>query len=238
MSKTIDTLLDETRAFPPSDEFAAGANISDPSIYRRAAEKPFAFWESWAKKLDWFERWHTVCEFDAPFAQWFIGGKINACYNCVDRHVLGARADKIALLFEGEPGDVRTITYRELLSEVSKTANALKELGVKKGDRVCIYMPMVPELAISMLACARIGAAHSVVFGGFSAESLHERTNDAKARVIITADGGWRRAGVVPLQKITSQALELGCPSVEKILILKRIGEHAAVPEGVHGPQH
>ncbi|MFI5385367.1 MAG: acetate--CoA ligase [Fimbriimonadales bacterium] len=238
MSKTIDTLLDENRTFAPTLEFSAQANINDPGIYERAAKDPDKFWEGWAEKLDWFEKWHTVCEFEVPFAKWFVGGKINACHNCVDRHAHGVRANKVALLWEGEPGEVRQFTYSELLSEVCRTANALKELGVQKGDRVCIYMPMVPELAIAMLACARIGAAHSVVFGGFSAESLNERTNDAAAKVIITADGGWRRAGVVPLQKITSQALELGCPSVEKVLILRRIGDVAAVPEGVSGPHH
>src|ERR1044072_7983679 len=242
MSKTIDTLLGESRSFAPSADFAANANVNDPGVYAEAAKDPIAFWEGWAEKLDWFEKWHTVCEFEAPFGKWFLGGKINASYNCVDRHANGPRADKVALLFEGEPGDVRKITYRELLVEVCKTANALKELGVGKGDRVCIYMPMVPELAIAMLACARIGAAHSVVFGGFSAESLQERTNDAEAKVIVTADGGWRRASVVPLQKITSQALELGCPTVQKILCLKRIGEHAAVPSRIdlgheHGPE-
>jgi acetyl-CoA synthetase len=238
MSKTIDTLLDESRSFPPTPEFAAAANISDPGVYARAAADPYRFWEEWAEKLDWFEPWHTVCDFEPPFAKWFLGGKINACYNCVDRHAFGSRANKVALLFEGEPGEVRKITYRELLAEVCKTANALKELGVGKGDRVCIYMPMVPELAITMLACARIGAAHSVVFGGFSAESLHERTNDAEAKVIVTADGGWRRGSVVPLQKITSDALELGCPSVERVLCLSRIGSSAAVPQGLYGPHH
>lgn len=238
MSKTIDTLLDEIRSFSPALDFIKQANVSDATVYEKAAKDPVAFWEAWAEQLDWFEKWHTVCEFEAPNGKWFLGGKINACYNCVDRHAHGARANKTAIIFEGEPGEVRHITYRDLLTEVSKTANALKELGVAKGDRVCIYMPMVPELAIAMLACARIGAAHSVVFGGFSAESLQERTNDAEAKVIITADGGWRRGSIIPLQKITSQALELGCPSVKKILILKRIGEHAAVPEGKFGPHH
>jgi len=238
MPKTIDTLLDESRTFAPAPDFAANANISDPDIYEQAAKNPEDFWAGWAEKLDWFERWHTVCDFQAPFAKWFVGGKINAAHNCVDRHAHGPRANKIALLWEGEPGEVRQFTYHELLIEVSKAANALKELGVVKGDRVCIYMPMVPELAIAMLACARIGAAHSVVFGGFSADSLHERTNDAQAKVVITADGGWRRGGVIPLQKITSQAIELGCPSVEKVLILQRIGHAAAVPEGVTGPHH
>lgn len=230
MSETLETLLDESRTFPPSDAFRAQANINDPGIYERAAADPVKFWEEQAEALHWFERWHTALEWNRPYAKWFVGGKLNACYNCVDRHAEGPRADKIALLFEGEPGDIRKISFRELKDEVSQTANALKSLGVKKGDRVCIYMPMVAELAITMLACARIGAAHSVVFGGFSADSLAERTNDAEAKVIVTADGGWRRGHVVPLKKITDEALDLGCPTVEKVLVLNRVGERA--PEG------
>ncbi|MBN9502538.1 MAG: acetate--CoA ligase [Armatimonadetes bacterium 55-13] len=230
MSETLETLLDESRTFPPSDAFRAQANINDPGIYERAAADPVKFWEEQAEALHWFERWHTALEWNRPYAKWFVGGKLNACYNCVDRHAEGPRADKIALLFEGEPGDIRKISFRELKDEVSQTANALKSLGVKKGDRVCIYMPMVAELAITMLACARIGAAHSVVFGGFSADSLAERTNDAEAKVIVTADGGWRRGHVVPLKKITDEALDLGCPTVEKVLVLNRVGEKA--PEG------
>lgn len=237
-SRTIDTLLDETRVFPPSPAFAAQANIADPQIYASAMADPDGFWARWAGELDWIEPWHTVCEFTPPDAKWFLGGKLNACANCVDRHARGARADKVALLWEGEPGDVRSITYRELLGEVSRTANALKELGIRKGDRVCLYMPMVPELPIAMLACARIGAPHSVVFGGFSAESLQERTNDAEAKVIITADGGWRRGGIVPLEKITAEALERGCPSVEKVVILRRTGEEGrAAPVYGSGPE-
>lgn len=230
MSETLSTLLEESRTFPPSDAFRAQANVNDPSIYARAAADPVAFWEEQARHLDWFEPWHTALEWNRPFAKWFLGGKLNACYNCVDRHANGARADKTAILFEGEPGDVRKISYRELKDEVSRTANALKSLGVAKGDRVCIYMPMVPELQIAMLACARIGAAHSVVFGGFSADSLAERTNDGQAKVIVTADGGWRRGNVVPLKKITDDALALGCPTVEKVLVLNRVGDKA--PEG------
>jgi len=230
LSETLETLLDESRTFPPSDAFRAQANINDPGIYERAAADPVKFWEEQAEALHWFERWHTALEWNRPYAKWFVGGKLNACYNCVDRHAEGPRADKIALLFEGEPGDIRKISFRELKDEVSQTANALKSLGVKKGDRVCIYMPMVAELAITMLACARIGAAHSVVFGGFSADSLAERTNDAEAKVIVTADGGWRRGHVVPLKKITDEALDLGCPTVEKVLVLNRVGEKA--PEG------
>lgn len=224
MSETIETLLDETRLFAPSDEFKAQANLNDPEIYARAIADPVGFWEEQAKALDWFEPWHTALEWNRPFAKWFLGGKLNACYNCVDRHAEGARGDKVAILWEGEPGEVRKITYRELKDEVSRIANGLKSLGVQKGDRVCIYLPMIPELAMTMLACARIGAAHSVVFGGFSADSLAERTNDAQAKLMVTADGGYRRGNVVPLLKITEDALALGCPTVENVLIFNRTG--------------
>lgn len=224
MSETIETLLDESRLFAPSEEFKTQANVNDPEIYARAMADPVAFWEEQAKSLDWFEPWQTALEWNRPFAKWFLGGKLNACYNCVDRHAEGVRADKVAILWEGEPGEVRKITYRELKDEVSRIANALKSLGIQKGDRVCIYLPMIPELAMTMLACARIGAAHSVVFGGFSADSLAERTNDAQAKLIVTADGGYRRGNVVPLLKITEQALELGCPTVENVLVFNRTG--------------
>ena len=233
MSETIDTLLQEDRVFPPSAEFVAQANANDESIYEHAFKDPKGWWESWAEKLDWFEKWHTTVEFQAPNAKWFVGGKLNAAYNCVDRHALGGRANKPAIIFEGEPGDSRTVTFAEMKNEVSQIANALKALGVEKGDRVCIYMPMVPELPMTMLACARIGAAHTVVFGGFSADSLQERANDASAKVIVTADGGWRRGNVVPLKKITEEAMVLGCPTVEKILVLERVGENAG-PIGMH----
>jgi len=229
MSHTIENLLQENRTFPPSPEFVAQANESDPSVYARADADYEGWWAEWAEKLDWFEKWHTVCEFDAPFAKWFVGGKLNACYNCVDRHA-ESQGDKVAIIAEGEPGDVRHITYRELKDEVSRLANALKQLGVEKGDRVSVYMPMVPELAMTMLACARIGAAHSVVFGGFSADSLQERTNDAQAKIIVTADGGWRRGGIVPLKKIVDEALEKGCPTVHKVLVLERIGPNEKNP--------
>ena len=225
MSETIKSLLLETRTFDPSTEFIAQANAADPAIYEQANTDPEAWWESWAEKLDWFEKWNTVCEFEAPYAKWFIGGRLNAAYNCVDRHALGERANKKAIVWEGEPGDVREITFAQLKDEVSRLANALKSLGVAKGDRVSIYMPMVPELAMAMLACARIGAAHTVVFGGFSAESLQERTNDAQAKVILTADGGWRRGNVVPLKATVDEAMELGCPTVEKVVVLKRTGD-------------
>jgi len=238
MSETIQTLLQENRSFPPSDAFKAAANANDPKIYETAAADPEAWWASWASQLDWFEPWHTVCEFTPPNAKWFLGGKLNATYNCVDRHAHGARRDKPAIIWEGEPGDSRTITYGEMLDEVSRLANALKSLGVGKGDRVSIYMPMVPELAFTMLACARIGAAHSVVFGGFSAESLEERTNDAKCKVIVTADGGWRRGHIVPLKATVDEAMEMGCPTVEHILVLKRAGEIGSITNGLSTPKY
>ncbi len=224
MSETIQTLLLEERKFPPSGPFVEQANASDPSIYEAADSDYLGFWEQQAARLDWSQRWHTALEWNPPFAKWFVGGKLNACYNCVDRHAAGSRAAKTALLWEGEPGDVRRITYAELKSEVCRIANALLELGVRKGDRVCIYMPMVPELAMAMLACARIGAPHSVVFGGFSAESLYDRINDAKAKLVVTADGGWRRGGIVPLKKILDEGLAMGCPTVERVLVLQRAG--------------
>ncbi len=236
MSDTIETLLLESRSFPPAEAFTAHANAGDSSIYADAAKDPLGFWEGWAKQLDWFEPWHTVLEWDRPFAKWFVGGKLNACYNCVDRHANGPRADKVAIIGEGEPGDVRRITYRELKDEVSRIANGLKALGVQKGDRVCIYMPMIPELAMTMLACARIGAAHSVVFGGFSADSLAERTNDAAAKVIVTADGGWRRGGVVALKHTVDEAIKLGCPSVQKVLVFERVGEQGTYNRGIVNP--
>ncbi len=198
--------------------------MKDGSLCEKASSDIEAFWSEWANRLDWIELWHKVLEWDPPNAKWFVGGKLNACYNCVDRHVERGLGDKTAIIWEGEPGDVRNISYSELKDEVCRIANAFRELGVGKGDRVCIYMPMVPELAMAMLACARIGAAHSVVFGGFSAESLHERINDASAKLLVTADGGWRRGNVVPLQKLADEALDMGCPSVENVLALERVG--------------
>ncbi|HET6645546.1 MAG TPA: acetate--CoA ligase [Fimbriimonadales bacterium] len=224
MSETISALLQEGRTFPPPRDFAAKAQVKNPEIYGDADADYEAFWEEWAERLDWFEPWSRVLEWNLPFAKWFVGGKINVCYNCVDRHAAGASASKPAIIFEGEPGDVRTITFAELKDEVSRAANALKELGVRRGDIVCIYMPMVPELAITMLACARIGAPHSVVFGGFSAEALRERIIDAGAVAVVTADGGWRRGKVVELKRTVDEALA-DCPTVAKCLVLKRIGE-------------
>ncbi len=217
-------LLKEGRSFPPSDEFRRQANVSDPEIYDRARQDPEGFWVEEAKRLDWFEGWNKVVEWNVPWVKWFIGGKLNATCNCVDRHVKTSRRTKPAILWEGEPGDQRVLTFEDLQKEVNRFANALKSLGVKKGDRVAIYLGMVPELAIAMLACAKVGAPHSIVFGGFSADSLRERINDAQAKVVITGDGAWRRGNVVPLKANVDEALT-GTPSIEKVVVVERVGK-------------
>jgi acetyl-CoA synthetase len=219
----MDVLLTESRRFSPPAGFGEGAVVPDASIFDRAREDTLAFWEGWAEELDWFERWHTVREWEAPYAKWFVGGKLNVSYNCLDRHLDGPRRNKAALIWEGEPGDTRTFTYWDLHREVCKFANVLKGLGVEKGDRVAIYLPMIPEAAIAMLACARIGAPHSVVFGGFSPESLSDRINDATAKVLITADGGYRRGGVVKLKANADAAVE-SCPCIEHVVVVARGG--------------
>jgi acetyl-CoA synthetase len=221
--KSLSALLDERRTFPPSEEFKRRATWNDPAIYDRAAKDPEGYWAEQAKNLDWFTPWQRVLEWKAPWAKWFVGGKLNVTYNCVDRHAHSARRNKAAILWEGEPGDTRVLTFGMLEREVNRFANALKSLGAAKGDRVAIYMGMVPELAIAMLACAKIGAAHSVVFGGFSAEALRERINDAKAKVLITADGAWRRGTVVPLKASVDDALT-GTPTIEKVVVVERVG--------------
>jgi acetyl-CoA synthetase len=226
--KNLSALLDERRTFPPSEVFRQRANWNDPAIYDFAANNPEDFWAGEAKSLDWFEPWQRVLEWNAPWAKWFVGGKINVTYNCVDRHARSARRNKAAIIWEGEPGDTRVLTFGMLEREVNRFANALKSLGVVKGDRIAIYMGMVPELAIAMLACAKIGAAHSVVFGGFSAEALRERINDAKAKVIITADGAWRRGTVVPLKASVDDAVT-GTPTIEKVVVYERVGKAAQI---------
>jgi acetyl-CoA synthetase len=220
---TIDALLQETRSFPPSPAFAAAANISDPSVYDRAHADLVGFWGEAAERLDWMRKWDTVLEWDAPWAKWFVGGQINASYNCVDRHAQGARASKPAIIWEGEPGDTRTLTYRDLHREVNTFAQVLLDLGIQQGDRVAFYMPMIPELTIGMLACARIGAPHTVIFGGFSAEALRDRINDSQAKLCVTADGGWRRGAIVPL-KATTDAAVAETPTLEHVLVVQRIG--------------
>ena len=221
--KTIEALLLEKRQFPPPKKFSEQANVRDPSVYRKADRDFEKFWAGFARELSWYKPWKRVLDWKPPKAKWFVGGKLNASVNCLDRHVAGLRKNKAALVWEGEPGDQRTLTYRALLREVSKFANVLKSLGVGKGDRVTLYMPMIPELPIAMLACARIGAIHSVVFGGFSAESLKDRINDQGAKVLVTADGGWRRGNVVPLKKISDEALA-ETPTIEAVVVVRRTG--------------
>jgi acetyl-CoA synthetase len=223
---SLDSLLHEDRVFPPPPEFARGANAADPGVYARAAADPEGYWAEWASELHWFRKWDRVLEWNPPEARWFDGGKLNAAYNCLDRHLDGPRRTKTALIWEGEPGDRRQFTYEELHAEVGRAASALRSLGVRRGDRVAIYLPMIPEAIVAMLACARIGAAHSVVFGGFSAESLRDRIRDAGARVLITADGGYRRGGVVALKRSADEALDEqgGCPTIEHVLVVRRHG--------------
>ncbi len=187
MANEIDALLQETRTFEPSEEFRRNANANDAKVYD--VQDREAYWASWAEQLDWKQKWQTVLEWKAPYAKWFVGGTLNASYNCLDRH-LATRGDKLAVIWEGEPGEVKKFTYRELHEEVCRAANGLRKLGVKLGDRVAIYMPLIPEAIVAMLACARIGAVHSVVFGGFSSEALRDRIVDAQAKVLITATAG------------------------------------------------
>ena len=220
----LDALLEENRRFEASETFKSNAVVSDRGLYDRANEDRLTFWESWAEDLKWHERWHTVLEWIPPYAKWFLGGKLNVSENCLDRHLQNGRSDKVALIWEGENGDTRSYTYQNLYTEVCKLANSLKSLGVKKGDRVAIYLPMIPEATIAMLACARIGAPHSVVFGGFSPQSLADRINDLEAVCLITADGGYRRGGVVPLKINTDKALE-SCTTVKNVIVVARLGE-------------
>jgi acetyl-CoA synthetase len=231
----IDSTLTESRKFPPPPEFSARAWVKNFDEYqalcKRAEADPDAFWAECARNLHWFKPFGKTLEWNFPNAKWFVGGTINAAYNCLDRHLDGPRRNKAALIWEGEPGDSRVLTYQMLADEVGRCANALKSLGVKDGDRVAIYMPLVPEAAIAMLACARIGAIHSVVFGGFSSEALADRINDAEAKVCITADGGWRRGQVVELKQNVDEALKK-CQSIQKVLVLKRVGNKVEMREG------
>lgn len=235
---TIESILQEKRLFAPPAEFAENAQIKSledyRSLYDRAAADPQKFWAELAEEeLHWFQKWDTVLDWQPPFAKWFVGGKINISYNCLDRHLTTWRKNKAALIWEGEPGDSRTLTYAQLHREVCQMANVIKELGVKKGDRVGIYMPMIPEAAIAMLACARIGAPHTVIFGGFSAEALKDRLQDAEAKLVITADGGWRKDAIVPLKEQVDKALaENAVPSVSNVLVVKRTGQEIQMQPG------
>jgi acetyl-CoA synthetase len=223
-STNITSVLKETRKFAPSDEFVAQAHINASDyekLWRRGCDDPEGFWAEMAKSLDWFKKWDKVLEWDEPFAKWFVGGTINASYNCLDRHLDGPRRNKAAIVWEGEPGDTKVLRYQDLHREVCKFANVLKRLGIKTGDRVTIYMPMIPEAVIAMLGCARIGATHSVVFGGFSADAVADRNNDAKSKLVITADGGWRRGKIVLLKQNVDVALTKS-PTVEKCIVFNR----------------
>ena len=223
-SEALSNLLREDRRFPPPPELAEKANVT-AAAYEQASADRIAFWEEQARRLHWDREWDTALDWsNAPFAKWFVGGRINAAYNCVDRHVLAGKGDKVAFYWEGEPGDTRTITYADLLRDVCKAANALTELGVKTGDRVAIYMPMIPETVVAMLACARIGAPHTVVFGGFSASALRDRIQDCDARIVITADGGYRRGAPSPLKPQVDQALT-ECPNVRNVIVVRRTGQ-------------
>jgi acetyl-CoA synthetase len=227
----LDDLLHENRVFDPSPEFRRRAVIGDEALYQKAKDDPEAFWAAAAAELEWEKPWSKVLEWKPPHARWFVGGTLNVSVNCLDRHLKGPRRNKAALIWEGEPGERRTYTYKDLHREVCQFANALKSLGVERGDRVALYLPLIPELPIAMLACARIGAAHTVIFGGFSAEALRDRINDAQARVLVTADGGYRRGSLIPLKQYADHALE-GCPGVKHVVIVKRGDFPLHVQEG------
>jgi acetyl-CoA synthetase len=231
----IESLLKEQRVFKPSEEFSAQAHIQSLQAYealsRRAAEDPEAYWSEIASELHWFEKWNQVLEWELPFSRWFVGGKTNISYNCLDRHLTTPCKNKVAILWEGEPGETRAISYQMLHREVCRFANVLKTFGLKKGDRATVYMGMVPELAVALLACARIGVAHNVVFGGFSAEALRDRINDSKSRILITQDGGYRRGAVVPLKKNADDALK-GAPTIEKVVVVQRTAQPVEMMHG------
>ncbi len=234
-STNIESTQIETRVFPPPPEFAEQAHIKSyeeyEQIYNKAAENPEEFWASVAENLHWFKKWETILKWDEPHAEWFGGGKINAAYNCLDRHLETYRKNKAAIIWEGEPGEVRTLTYQQLHRQVSKFANVLKKSGVETGDRVALYMPLVPELAIAMLACARIGATHTVIFGGFSADAIRDRVNDCECKLIVTADGGYRRGSEIKLKEVVDEAVK-GTPSVENVIVFKRTASKVSMKIG------
>ncbi len=229
-AESIEALSQESRRFPPPPEFAAQAN-AQPGLYKEAERDYLAFWESWARKLEWSKPFTKILEWNEPFARWFGDGELNASVNCLDRHVRAGRGGKIAYYYEGEPGDRRTISYKQLLDDVCRFANGLRKLGLKKGDRVAIYMPMIPELPVAMLACARIGAAHSVIFGGFSPDSIVDRVNDAECVALITADQGWRRGNKVPLKNNCDTAMA-STPSIKHCIVAKRVGDPIEMKDG------
>ena len=231
----IESILHEERVFPPPPEFAAKAHVKSfeeyEKLYDEAAKDVPAFWAKQAETLDWYEKWHTVLEWNEPFAKWFVGGKINISYNCLDRHLSTWRKNKAAFIWEGEPGEQRTLTYLQLHREVCRFANVLKMLGVETGDRVALYMPLIPELAIAMLACARIGATHTVIFGGFSADAISDRVNDCGCKVIVTADGGYRRGKEIKLKPVVDEAVK-HTPSIKNVVVFERTGSKIAMQPG------
>src|SRR5918999_4586808 len=232
----IESVLHEEGVFPPPPEFSARAHVKSveelEALRREASDAPEAFWARMAEsELHWFRKWDTVLKSEHPHFEWFVGGKINASYNCLDRHLSTWRRNKAAIIWEGEPGEQRTLTYGQLHREVSRFANVLKRAGIVKGDRVALYMPLVPELAIAMLACARIGATHSVIFGGFSTNAIIDRVNDAGCKLVVTADGGWRRGAEVKLKPAVDEALGQ-TPAVEACVVLRRTGSDVSMKEG------
>jgi acetyl-CoA synthetase len=235
-SQNIESHLIENRVFPPEAEFSQRARIRSmaeyDSLYEESIRQPDAFWAREASELFWRQPWQTVLEWDCPFAKWFVGGRLNASENCIDRHLDGPRRDKVAILWEGEPGERRSLTYAQLHAEVCRFANVLKKHGIQSGDRVLLYLPLVPEAAVAMLACARIGAVHSVIFGGFSAESIKDRLADSGAKLIVTADGGWRRGSLVPLKANVDKALQGGNQAVASVIVLRRTGQEISMTEG------
>ena len=235
--QALDNLMFEDRLFPVPDKFKKQANVQDQDLFKLAQEDRLNYWASWAKKLDWFKPWNKILEWDSPYSKWFLGGTLNASYNCLDRHVKNGLGSKVAILWEGENGDSRIVTYQQALDEVNKLASVFKSLNVKKGDRVAIYMPMIPEAAFAMLACARIGAVHSVVFGGFSSEALSERINDSQCKVLITADGGYRRGSIVDLKGMADKALET-CPTIQKVIVAQRTKNPVEMKAGRDGWYH
>src|SRR5213080_3914791 len=229
---TIEALLAEGRTFPPPPGFKKTARIVDAEIYDEAERDFEGFWARQAAELlDWTGEWHTILEWDLPFAKWFVGGTLNVSFNCIDRHVAAGHGDQVAFHWEGEPGDTRAITYLDLRDAVCRAANALIELGVRTGDRVAIYMPMIPETVVAMLACARLGALHTVVFGGFSSTALSDRIIDCDARVVITSDGGWRRGSPSALKPAVDEALRK-CPDVRSVLVVRRTGQDVEWTDG------
>lgn len=234
-NKGIESLSQENRVFDPPPGFSQDAHVKSfaeyEQLYADAAADPVGFWEKQAEALDWFKKWDTALEWDEPHAKWFVGGQLNISYNCLDRHLKSWRKNKAAIIWEGEPGEIRTLTYLQLYRQVCKFANVMKKLGIQKGDRVALYMPLVPELAIAMLACARIGATHTVIFGGFSAEAIRDRVNDCGCKMIVTADGGYRRGSEIQLKTVVDEAVE-HTPSVRSVVVFKRTGTEIKMRPG------